>query len=81
MPKTKLQTRQPPHAQLGLLLGGICFQREISAADVGRILGCCETTARSRLRHPGDLTIDELTRLAKRLDIPIDELRAAIRYQ
>lgn len=77
----KLKTRPQPHEKLGLLLGGTCFQRDLGAADVGRILGCCETTARSRLRHPGDLTVDELTRLAKRLEIPIDDLRAAIRYQ
>ena len=81
MPKTKLQKPRVAHEDLGLLLGGVCFQRDLSAAEVGRILGCCETTARSRLRHPGDLTVDELTRLARRLEIPIDKLRAAISYQ
>lgn len=81
MPKTKLQTRLPSQARLGILLSGSLKLRGYSVSNVSEILDCSEPTARSRLRHPGTFTVDELTRLAKHADIPIEELRAAISYQ
>jgi len=80
MPRTKLQTRQPPHAQLGQLIAGAAFMRRMSTADLAAAIGRSENTARTRLKNPGDLTVSELTRLGRTLGIPIDELRAAIRY-
>lgn len=81
MPKTKLGSRLPPHAKLGQLLAGTVALRGETAADVAAILDCCENTARSRIRNPGDLTVDELTRLGRKMGIPIADLRDAIRYQ
>jgi len=80
MPKTNLCKREVPHAQLGRLLAGAAVVQKVGAEEMGAMIGCCGKTARSRVRNPGDLTVSELTRLAKRLNIPIDELRAAIRY-
>ena len=80
MPRTKLQTRQPPHAQLGQLIAGAAFMRRMSIADLAAAIGRSENTARTRLKNPGDLTVSELTRLGLTLGIPIEELRAAIRY-
>lgn len=80
MPRTNLQTRQPPHAQLGQLIAGAAFMRRMSTADLAAAIGRSENTARTRLKNPGDLTVSELTRLGRTLGIPIDELRAAIRY-
>ena len=72
--------REVPHAQLGRLLAGAAAVQKVGADEMGVMLGCCGKTARSRVRNPGDLTVSELTRLGKKLNIPIDELRAAIRY-
>lgn len=38
------------------------------------------TEATRRFKDPGTLTLDELTALGCGLHIPIEELRAAIRY-
>ena len=76
----KLRQREVPHAQLGLLLAGAAVVQDVGAEEIGVMIGCCGKTARSRLRNPGELTVSELTRLGKRLGIPIEELRAAIRY-
>lgn len=80
MPRTNMCKREVPHAQLGRLLAGAAVTNNVKTEGIAAALGCSENTARSRLRHPGDLTVSELTRLAKDLRIPIDELRAAIRY-
>ena len=76
----KLRQREVPHAQLGRLLAGAAVVQDVGAEEIGVMIGCCGKTARSRLRNPGELTVSELTRLGKRLGIPIEELRAAIRY-
>jgi len=33
-----------------------------------------------RLQKPGDFTVDELLDLCRKYHVPIDELRAALRY-
>ena len=80
MPRTKLQMRQPPHAKLGQLLAGTAYLRRMSTEDIAAAIGRSENTARSRMKNPGDLTVDELVRLGRKMAIPIDELRDAIRY-
>lgn len=80
MPRTNLCKREDPHAQISRLLIGAIGLTPNPAASAAAILSISENTARSRLRHPGDLTVSELIRLSRGLHIPIDELRAAIRY-
>lgn len=80
MPRTNLCRREVPHAQLGRLLAGYAATQRASTAKIASYLGRSENTARARIRNPGDLTVSELTRLGKDLRIPIEELRAAIRY-
>lgn len=80
MPRTTISMRQPPHAQLGQLLSGAAFMRKATMDDMGRAIGKSGRTMQERMRSPGDLTVDELVRLGRKLAIPIDELRAAIRY-
>lgn len=80
MPRTNLCKREVPHAQLGRLIAGAAAVNGTPVGEVAAILGCSDNTARARLRHPGDLTIEEATLLARGLHIPIEELRAAIRY-
>lgn len=80
MPKTNLCKYIDPHAQLGRLLAGAAAVQGADAERIGRAMGKCGKTARARIRHPSDLTVSELVAVAKDLRIPIDELRAAIRY-
>jgi len=80
MPKTNLCKREPPYAWLARLIIGFLGLRHNPAADVAAILKCSETTARARLRNPGDLTVAELISICRGLHIPIEDLRAAIRY-
>ena len=48
--------------------------------DLARIIGRGTATMTRRLEDPGSLTLDELTALGRGLHIPIEDLRAAIRY-
>ena len=80
MPKTNLCKREVPHAQLARLIIGFLGLRHNPAADVAAILNCSENTARSRLKNPGEMTVSELTSLGRGLHIPIEDLRASIRY-
>ena len=80
MPRTNLCKREVPYAWLGRLIIGFLGLRHNPTADVAAILRCSENTARARLRNPGDLTVAELMSICRGIGIPIDELRAAIRY-
>ena len=48
--------------------------------DLARIIGRGTATMTRRNMNPGSLTLDELTALGRGLHIPIEDLRAAIRY-
>lgn len=80
MPRTNLCRRETPHAQLGQLLAGRAFMKHMNTETLAAAIGKSENTVRARLRNPGELTVSELTRLGRKLEIPIDELRGAIRY-
>ena len=80
MPRTKFGMRQPPHAEVGQLIIGAAFMRKATMDDLGTAIGKTSKTARARMQNPGELTLDELTKLGRKLAIPIEELRAAIRY-
>lgn len=70
--------KTPRHMKLGVLILGTMDMLDKDYADLGRIMGCSEGTARNRMKHPGDLTVDELTALSRGLRIPIEEIRQAI---
>ncbi len=80
MPRTNLCKREVPHQRVGALIAGAAIQQDMSIGDLGPIIGTSANTARARIKAPGELTLSELTRLGKYLGIPIEELRAAIRY-
>lgn len=81
MPRTNLCKREVPHERLGRLIAGAAAMKKGSVtAQVASILHVSENTARARIRHPGDLTVSDVTALGKGLEIPIAELRDAIRY-
>lgn len=80
MPKIKYLKPEAPQAAVGRLIAGYASQRKASTAKLASYIGRSENTVLSRIRNPGDLTLLEATTLCKRLDIPIAELRDAIRY-
>lgn len=80
MPRTNLCQREKPHQRVGALIAGAAISRGYTIGALGPIICASENTARSRIRNPGSLTVDELVKLGRKLQIPIDELRAAIRY-
>lgn len=79
MPKTKLQ-RDPPHRAMRILLEGWRQTSGKERPELARMMGCSMQTVSRRFKNPGDLTLDELTALGRGLHIPIEDLRAAIRY-
>jgi|GEM_PF-2402274 len=82
MPYTRLQkaNERKKHYALGLLIIGTVKVTNRERRELAKMMGCSESTVWRRLSEPGTLTVDELTALGRGLHIPIEELRAAIRY-
>ena len=80
MPRTNLCKREIPHARVGNLIAGAAMQQGYSIGALGPVIGVSENTARARIKAPGDLTLSEYTALCRKLHIPIEDARAAIRY-
>lgn len=74
----KLRKRTSRYDQLQALLYG---QLRLHGTKPEDLLGCCRQTAANRLQNIGGMTINDLLALGRGLDIPIDTLRAAIKYQ
>ena len=74
----KLRKRASRYDQLQALLYGQLRARGAKPED---LLGCCRETAAKRLRYIDRRPVGDLLALGQRLDIPIADLRAAIRYQ
>lgn len=79
MPRTKLD-RKPRHYELQVLLRGTVDTNERSRPELAKMMGCSNSTVTNKFKNPGSMTLDQLTALGRGLHIPIDELRAAIRY-
>ena len=76
MPKLKRRTSR--YDQLQTLLYG---QLRMHGAKPEDLLGCCRETAAKRLWDIDRMPVGDLLALGRGLDIPIADLRAAIRYQ
>ena len=74
----KLRKRPSRYDQLQTLLYG---QIRVQGVKPETLIGCCRQTAANRLQNIGGMTINDLLALGRGLDIPIDTLRAAIKYQ
>ena len=79
MPYTKLQ-RKSKHRALRVLIKGTAAADERDWPELARMMGCSEPTVRRRFQDFGSMKLDELVALGRGLHIPIDDLRAAIRY-
>ena len=74
----KIKRRSDRFDRMRVLLMG---QRELLGMgyeELGQKVGSATGTAYNRVRHPENMTIDELRRYGHALEIPADDLRAAI---
>ena len=79
MPRTKMD-KKPRHYELQVLLRGTVTTNERSRPELAKMMNCSNPTVTRKFKDPGSMTLDELTALGRGLHIPIDDLRAAIRY-
>lgn len=79
MPKTVFD-KKPKYSKLTTLLRGTAITEGKTYEDIAVMLSCNKNTIAARFKHPENFTIDELTRIGRGLNIPIEELRQAIQY-
>lgn len=81
MPRTRLDAdNRPRQEKLGVLITGTAVRQGPLGKTVANAIGSSIPTALKRMEDPGELTVNELVKLAKRLGIPADEVRVAIRF-
>ena len=81
MPRTKLGAENRKYDKLVALLRGNALVAEKTYEDMTTMLGWKDVkTVASRFNNPEKFTLDEITRLGRGLNIPVDELRQCIRY-
>lgn len=78
MPKLK----RPPdrYEPFKILVLGRMKLMHVNQQNVADWFGCCRQTVNYKLKTPTLLTLGELTTLARKLDIPADEMRRAIPF-
>lgn len=79
MPRTKPLIEKKGEAMVTLLWGTMALQ-ETSAAAVAKKAHIDPSKLSRRKKKPEDFTLGELLDLGRALHIPIEELRAALRY-
>ena len=79
MPRVKPLIQQKGTEIVTLLWGSMALQ-DTSAAAVARKVKLDPATLSRRKKKPEDFTVGELLALGRALGIPIEELRAALRY-
>lgn len=72
----RLKVSDPPFSRMRRLLLGY----ELDGPRMGEAIGASPKTGKSRLDHPGDLTLEELRRICRHCGIPADEIREAITF-
>lgn len=78
MPRTRFDKKK--HEALAVLITGHVYKDGGSLKEGARLIGCDPSTLCRRLANPGKFSIDELLALARGYHIPIEDLRAAIRF-
>lgn len=79
MPRTNLG-RDLAGEKIVALIWGAAAVNGLTNEQLGEKAKISRDTLRRRKVKPEDLTLGELRRLGRALNIPVDELRAAIRY-
>lgn len=71
----RLNRRETPFAEMQRLLRGY----GLNGPKMAVAMGCSENTAKKRIDNPGLLTLNDLENISRRAQIPMDEIRGAIR--
>ena len=73
-----IKKKEPPFTEVRRLIRG--YTDGTGTAELQRALGCCETTARKKLREPDKLTLGDLKRISQNLHIPVERIREAVSW-
>ena len=76
MPRVNLGAKGRKFARL---FRGYAGEKKLSPEKLGR-KGFSGDTIRNRYEHPEDFTVEELLYMGRKLEIPIEELRACLEY-
>ena len=79
MPKTKFD-KPRKYDKLAALFRGTAITNDKTYADIGNMINCHQNTVVARFKHPEKFTLEEVTRIGRGLNIPIEELRQSIQY-
>ena len=77
MPKTK---QYDPLAYLKTILWGKVKEDNATLQEGAERLGMSASTLCRRCKNPGTMTVDELLNFGRKFHVPIEDLRAALRY-
>lgn len=78
MPKTNLI--KDPYRDLRVLLAGTASIDGRKADDIALAMGVSPRSVYRYLDTPGTLSLDKLRRLARHLNIPIEQFRQSLHY-
>lgn len=78
MPRTILDKKE--NEALAVLVNGYIYKEGGTLAKGAEKTGLSRATLCRRLAKPGEFTVDELLKLCRMYHVPIEELRAALRY-
>lgn len=79
MPKINyIRTKVDPYGKLKVLLAGKRAVLELTNVQIASVVGQSHPTVKSRIANPNCLTMDELRRYAKALQITREELLDAM---
>lgn len=81
MPRTLLDHRAKRTDPLRRLIAGYKGVSSKTGDDLGRLIGVSRVTVWRHLSDLENIPLGELLNIARGLNVPIDELRTAIRYQ
>ena len=79
MPKTVFE-KPRKYDKLIALFRGTAITKDKTFEDIGAMINCHPNTVTARFKHPEKFTLDEVTRIGRGLNIPIEELRQSIQY-
>lgn len=80
MPRTKMHAQLRKYDGVVRLIWGAMAAEGLTVSDMEARTGISRTRLYARKKRPEDFTLEEVTRLCRNLSIPIDDMRAAIRY-
>ena len=66
--------------KLLILIRGTAIKNKKTYEDIGRLINRSKQTIVCKFNAPGKMTLEELLKIGKGLNIPIEELRKCIRY-